>query len=304
MSCAGFLQSLACFFSGPMRFKTRISNLPTLSRLAQSLDRIGKFCWIRLMPETVNFVVIPEFKTTQVWAVVEIETVFEDYIVQSNAENVINLEVPTANLYKALRSATNAAHATLRLTKQNNQAILSLSTTWSGRAFGSNIVTHNIAVKVLSHNYVSLVKEPTVPEPNCHIFLPPLNVMKAVVDRYRSMSDRIIFSANMAGELELAICTPAAKIKTRWSNLQNPELDPSQVQDVSQHPSQMREPHEFVEMRLDSREFSNILLVSNVSRKVIACLCEGHALVLYVYITDPEDEHTAVLTYYMSTFLD
>ncbi|EPY50365.1 checkpoint clamp complex protein Hus1 [Schizosaccharomyces cryophilus OY26] len=287
-----------------MRFKTRISNLYTLTRLVQSLDKIGKFCWLRLMPETVNFIIIPDFRMTQVWAVLEVETIFEDYVVQSNAENVINLEIPVDNFYRALRSAANASDSTIRLSKKNNQPLLSLSTTWSGRAFGSNVVTHNIPIRVLSHSYVSVIKEPTAPEPDCHIFFPSLNILRQVADKYKNMSDRVIISANMSGELQLSVSTPAAKVTTRWKDLENPELDPSQVEDVSRHPSQTRNPKEFVHMRLDAKDLVNMLRISSVARRVIACFCEGHALVLYVYITDPEDEHTAVLTYYISTYVD
>lgn len=200
------------------------------------------------------------------------ETIFEDYVVQSNADNVINLEVPIDNFYKALRSAANASDSTVRLSKKNNQPLLSLSTTWSGRAFGSNIVTHNIPVRVLSQSYVSVIKEPTAPEPDCHIFLPQLNFLRHVVDKYKSLSDRIIMSANMSGELQLSVNIPSARVSTKWKGLENPELDPSQVEDISRHPSQTRAPEEFVHMRLDSKDLVNMLKISSVAKRVIACM--------------------------------
>ncbi|KAG5439317.1 hypothetical protein PCK2_000853 [Pneumocystis canis] len=75
----------------------------------------------------------------------------------------------------------------------------------------------------------------------------------------------------------------------------NPELDPNTVEDISKHPSQIRDRKAFVTMRVDAKDWLNLLQVHIVAKRVIACFCEGHALVLYVYIMDPEEESSAVL---------
>jgi HUS1 checkpoint protein len=58
------------------------------------------------------------------------DQIFETYTIQSAAENnTINLEVPLQNLHRALKSAQNASHASIRLTKKNNIPLLSLTIT-------------------------------------------------------------------------------------------------------------------------------------------------------------------------------
>ncbi|KMU91919.1 hypothetical protein CIHG_09700 [Coccidioides immitis H538.4] len=75
-----------------------------------SLSSLGKICWVRLEEEHVRFTIIPDQGTQ--------ETIFDSYSF-SAAAGVINLEVPIAALHRALKSATDAASATLRLTKKD-----------------------------------------------------------------------------------------------------------------------------------------------------------------------------------------
>ncbi|MCJ1390719.1 hypothetical protein MMC18_003580 [Xylographa bjoerkii] len=56
------------------------------------------------------------------------DTIFEDYSIQSAAQNnTINLEVPLASLHRALRSAQSASSASIRLTKKDSKPLLSLT---------------------------------------------------------------------------------------------------------------------------------------------------------------------------------
>ncbi|MCJ1337073.1 hypothetical protein MMC09_002352 [Bachmanniomyces sp. S44760] len=126
-----------------MRFKTSIKDIQTFMKLTVSLSSLGKVAWVRLDNDQIRFTIIPE-KGTQVWAVLAIETIFEEYTIQSAiANNTINLEVPIEPLQRALRSAQNATSASLRLTKKDNIPLLSLTIVThaplasSGRAFGN-----------------------------------------------------------------------------------------------------------------------------------------------------------------------
>jgi HUS1 checkpoint protein len=57
-----------------------------------------------------------------------IEVLFEnDYVCVSNADNMINLEIPLDTLHRALRSCSSTADTTIRLTKKNDSAYLALS---------------------------------------------------------------------------------------------------------------------------------------------------------------------------------
>ncbi|KAL8648228.1 MAG: hypothetical protein Q9210_005117, partial [Variospora velana] len=116
-----------------MRFRANIRDDSTFAKLTGSLLLLSKVVWIRLDNDQVRFTVIPE-RGSQVWAVLSIDSIFHDYVIQSaTANNTINLQVPLAPLNRALRCAFSAFStfsaytASLRLTKKDNVPLLSLT---------------------------------------------------------------------------------------------------------------------------------------------------------------------------------
>lgn len=53
------------------------------------------------------------------------DSMFSDYRIQSNANNVISLEVSTEPLSQALRSASAAQDVIVKLAKKNDQPVFS-----------------------------------------------------------------------------------------------------------------------------------------------------------------------------------
>ncbi|MCJ1345369.1 hypothetical protein MMC31_003576, partial [Peltigera leucophlebia] len=105
-----------------MRFRASIKEIGTFSKLTASLLQLGRVVWIRLDDEQVRFTVLPEQGPgTQ-------DKIFDNYTIQSAAPlNTINLQVPLAVLNRALRSALFGSSASIRLTKQDNLPVLSLT---------------------------------------------------------------------------------------------------------------------------------------------------------------------------------
>jgi HUS1 checkpoint protein len=154
-------------------------------------------------------------------------------------------------------------------------------------------------VRVLSAASVANIREPSCPEPDVHILLPTLPALRTIVERFNKLdASRITVAANMRGEFKMRLeGNDAVKVESLWTGLTNPTLDPQQVPGgIENHPSTTREKGRFAGVRLDGREWGRVLKVGGISRKVVACFCEDHALVLYVYLTDDDEEHTAVLT--------
>ncbi|KAK2877802.1 hypothetical protein FQN49_001175 [Arthroderma sp. PD_2] len=119
-----------------MRFKSQLTNVATFSKFTASLSSLGKVCWVRLEDDVVRFSIAPD-QGTQVWAQLPIDTVFDSYSISSVAK-VINLEVPIGALHRALKSATGATSAQLRLTKKGNQPLLALTVVTSSWTSGKN----------------------------------------------------------------------------------------------------------------------------------------------------------------------
>ncbi|EER29958.1 hypothetical protein D8B26_007227 [Coccidioides posadasii str. Silveira] len=209
-----------------MRFRSQLTNIATFTKFTASLSSLGKICWVRLEEEHVRFTIIPD-QGTQVWAQLPIETIFDSYSF-SAAAGVINLEVPIAALHRALKSATDAASATLRLTKKGSQPLLALTIVSSSWTDGKNalgvspapgstsrtqtgnptqppysteqegpqlgpreretLITQEVPVRVLHPSVVETLHEPRCREPDVHIILPSLIQLKNISERFNRLA--------------------------------------------------------------------------------------------------------------------
>jgi HUS1 checkpoint protein len=176
------------------------------------------------------------------------------------------------------------------------------------------IVTQDIPIRVLTADSVEGIHEPRVREPDAHIILPSLIQLKAISDRFtklaiatstgttsRSASSmanvpKLELAANMHGSLKLSISTDALNISSVWTGLNNPELDPRQVEDgedgLEEHPSTKLKaagPDAWSTVRIDGRDWGKVLSVGRLGGRVIACFADEHALILYVYLSNYDD---------------
>ena len=176
------------------------------------------------------------------------------------------------------------------------------------------IVTQDIPIRVLTADSVEGIHEPRVREPDAHIILPSLIQLKAISDRFtklamatgtgtasRSVSStasapKLELAANMHGSLKLSISTDALNISSVWTGLNNPELDPRQVEDgeggLEEHPSTKLKaagPEAWSTVRIDGRDWGKVLSVGRLGGRVIACFADEHALILYVYLSNYDD---------------
>lgn len=190
------------------------------------------------------------------------------------------------------------------------------------------VVTQDIPVKVLHPQDVGGLHEPRLREPDVHIYMPNLAQLKTVSERFTKLAmstsvsasaknaPRLEMSANMHGSLKLAIKTDALSIVSQWTNLLNPDLDASQFEGGSQavrdHPStRMRElggpdgsnEAGWAKVRIDAKDWSRVLSVGRVSSRVVGCLLDDTALVMYCWVGGPEDDEESCLTVSFTTSL-
>ncbi|KAI1169049.1 checkpoint protein hus1 [Nemania serpens] len=351
-----------------MRFKANLRNIRTFSKLVAALSSLEKIAWVRLDDETVRFTVIPD-TGSQVWASMPVDFILDNWTIQSaEPNNTINLELPLIPLQRALKSATNAVSASLRLTKKEGVPILSMTITTStapanppqgvarfnlnpaNRAPGSDpydddddglfaaesletnlqrerekVITQDIPVRVLHPETVETIMQPKVREPDVHIQLPPLLQLKAISDRFTKLAvasraasassapaaaanPKLELSANMHGDLRLRLDTDTLDVESRWSGLENPQLDPSQLTcALEDHPStrfRNEGPNKWATVRVDGKDWSKVLSVGRLDGRVIACFADDHALILYVYVPHHDDPQAddSVVTYYVSSY--
>ncbi|PHH63425.1 hypothetical protein CDD81_6026 [Ophiocordyceps australis] len=187
------------------------------------------------------------------------------------------------------------------------------------------IITQDIPVRILHPDTVEMIMQPKVREPEVHIQLPPLLQLKAISDRFTklamashsasgsttatsSKSPKLELSANMHGSLRLRATTDVTDISSVWTDLENPELDPAQLdRPLEEHPStRFREqgPDCWATVLVDGRDWSKVLSVGRLEGRVIGCFADGHALILYVYVSNHDDSSAedSVVTYYVQSY--
>ena len=110
----------------------------------------------------------------------------------------------------------------------------------------------------------------------------------------------------MHGCLHLALKTDSSTHSSLWTGLENPELDPDQVADgedgLANHPSTRmkalgdstgQSEEGWATVRVEGRDWGRVLSVGRLGGRVIACFCDEHALILYVYVPQYDDASAA-----------
>lgn len=188
------------------------------------------------------------------------------------------------------------------------------------------IITQEVPVRVLAPDTVAGLHEPQCREPDVHIMLPPLMQLKSISDRFTKLAlagtrsvaanssapTRLDMGANMHGCLRMSIKTDAMSISSVWTDLTNPDLNPSHVAgDLAEHPStRMKQlgsadgqsEEGWATVRIDAKDWGKVMSVGRLGGRVIACFCHEHALILYVYLPSDSGEEESVLTYYVSSY--
>ncbi|KAL2912765.1 Checkpoint protein hus1 [Polyrhizophydium stewartii] len=274
-----------------MRMRTKITHPSVLMKLGHTLERLHKQWIFHLTPDRLHFTVSKaDFQTgVQVWAQLSTDTLFEDYRIESASDNHIWLEVNGDHLLRALKSGSKSVQMIMRLSKKEGLPVLSFTITNQSRTGKLVILVQDVPVRVISPEKTEEFREPVAPEPDVHILMPPILTLRTIAERMKSISQRLILSANMGGQLTMSVSNDIVKVQTFFNDLINPQLDPTQV-DVATHPSTGRSRTEFAEAEVDIRDFIKFVQCYQLHpSKILCCINERHCLIFYVVVGDDDD---------------
>ncbi|PWY72320.1 cell cycle checkpoint protein [Aspergillus heteromorphus CBS 117.55] len=181
-----------------------------------------------------------------------------------------------------------------------------------------------------TRNAVEGLHQPRCRDPDVHIMLPSLLQLKSISERYTKLATesktmaagattststsasgpKLEISANMHGSLKLAIVGDAFSISTVWSDLLNPSLDHTGLDQeaVERLPSErMRgvaadDEKGWAKVRVDGKDWSKVLSVGRLNPRVIASFIHETALVLYVFLPGSWNDEESCLTYYINSY--
>ncbi|KAH7928104.1 cell cycle checkpoint [Leucogyrophana mollusca] len=309
-----------------MRFRATVENVPIFFRIIQAVEKLQKKCIIKFTETEMHIICNDDANEggTQVWSVVKIDSIFTSYRIQSNANNQITMTISTEALLSALKSSSSSAASStiaaailptydadevvMKLAKKNDHAVLSFEMFGMSRTGRRVRVAHDVRIDVMRPADVEKLREPLCPEPDVHILLPPLQKLRTIVERLRPLSDVMAIQVNGNGKLQVSISTDTVKLETRWTGCPNPPIArEGQAQDGeggnSHDALEKPDPEKMFSVLVSIRSFLKFLNSHVVSTTTIACICQNHCAILYVYIGEVADAG-GVLTFYIPTVLD
>ncbi|GAA5929137.1 hypothetical protein JCM1841_005147 [Sporobolomyces salmonicolor] len=289
-----------------MRFRADISNPAQFTRLITSLTPLAKVGTIKLTPQTVHLICQGEGTKggVQVWSQIAVNSIFklDTFRLESNNANEIYLEVSTDALARALKSAQGATVATIKLAKKGGQGpsgtgkgahpVLSLVVESASRMGKRLEITQDVFVKVKKAAEIALLKEPLCPEPEVQLVLPPLQLVRTVAERMKTISPYITITANNLGEFRMRAEADEANVETEWRGLKRARMSDEDIEPP--------EPATFFSVRLDTKNLLKFLASYAIAQTCILCLCSDHCAIFYVRVGDSKDRiEGGVLTFFV-----
>jgi len=253
----------------------------------QTVEKIDKCCIFHLTPRKIQFIIIKDVVDKggfQVWAGMNAATLFSDYKVESINKNEISFNINLDNLLRGLKSGQYAQEILVKLTKKKGQPYLSLLI--EKTATQTMQVVQDIPIQLLSAAQLSALNEPTLPDPEVYIMMPPLKSLRNVVDRMKNIDQYLTIQANMAGELTLKVETEAVSIATFYRQLEHPHIEGKSPPRIDKEQT--------ASVKVDIKKFSRFLYSYQVApSNVICCIVASMAMVLHVLLDD------LFITYYI-----
>ncbi|XP_044032158.1 checkpoint protein HUS1 isoform X4 [Siniperca chuatsi] len=280
-----------------MKFRGKIVDVACLnhfSRVITTISKLTKMCVLRLTPDHLFFVLSGKVANggVSMWCELSQANFFDEYQMEgvSSEDNEICLEVTPENLSRALKTVQNAKAVKVKLTKKHcpcltiaaelvkHYVCCVLAGRWSPSpphqasptlSSVSRVVTHDVPVDVIPRRLWHEFKEPSMPDFDVSIYLPPLKTIKNVVDRMKNLSNFLVMEANLNGEMNLKIETDLVSVTTHFKDLGNPPWGEDASQDGG--PSQSRDPEAMAQARVDIRKLQQFLMGQQVNPSKAMC---------------------------------
>ncbi|GAA5882598.1 hypothetical protein JCM3774_002736 [Rhodotorula dairenensis] len=294
-----------------MRFKADLRHPQQFSRLIASLSPLGKIATLKLKPDAVHLICMADGTKAgvQVWrSVLPVVTAslfdLDSLRLDSNHHNEIYLEVSLDALSRALKSTYGATRVTIKLAKKGGSGpqgtgegsypVLSICVESSSRLGKKVEIVQDVAVRVKKAADLEQLTEPLCPAPEVIISLPDMQGIRTVVERLKAISGYLTIRANNQGVLKIRAEADEANVETEWRNLKRPQ---SGAEDIV---ADVNDPSHFFKVTVEAKSLLKFLATYPVASSAIACLCDDHCAIFYVYIGQSKDRvEGGVLTFFV-----
>lgn len=249
-----------------------VACLNHFSRVVTTISKLTKTCVLRLTPDNLFFVMSGKVANggVSMWCELAQANFFDEYQMEgvSSEDNEICVEVSPDSLSRGLRTLHNAKVLKVKLTKKHCPC-LTVAAELPTMSSASKVVTHNVPVDVIPRRLWHELKEPSVPDFDVSIYLPPLKTMKNVVDRMKNLSNFLVIEASQRGEMNLRIQTDLVSVSTHFRDLGNPPWGDATSEEGGG--SRSGDPGAMAEARVDIRRLQQFLMGQQVNPSKAMC---------------------------------
>ncbi|XP_057712046.1 checkpoint protein HUS1 isoform X2 [Corythoichthys intestinalis] len=253
-----------------MKFRGKIVEVACLNhftRVVSTISKLTKACVLRLTADHLFFVLCGKVAGGGVamWCELAQANIFDEYQMEgmSAQDNQICLEVIPENIFRALRTVQNAKSVKVKLTNKHCPC-LTIAAELPTMSSISRVVTHDVPVEVVPRRLWHEFQEPGVPDFDVSVYLPPLKIMKNVVDRMKNLSNFLVVEADASGQMTLKIETDLVSVTTYFKDLGNPQWDERDTRDGG-------DADVTAEARVDIRKLQQFLVGQQVNPSKAIC---------------------------------
>lgn len=288
-----------------MKFRARLGEAVQLSKLTQTLDKVGDQCVVQLSTEAISFAVVGESSDgVQVYADIARSSLFLDYRIESKAQDQIAFTAKVANLCRALKSSCAQANVqtVVKLTKKTGIPSFSFEIEQPQTQLK---ITHDVPIRlILDDEELERYREPAISVDalagSASVVLPAaeLKGLRNVIERMRSFSAYVVLSiasGPKGGTLRLHMQREnLMSISTTYSGL-------DRVAQEGIPPTSTAEAK--VEIKKLSRVLQALLSSDIKMSQVIVCVIPDETVIIKCFLFDPEKQNS-IVCYLPISYLD
>lgn len=242
---------------------------------------------------------LPMEETLRVWTEVNQESIFSDYMVQSqHPNNEIMLQLHTDHFISTLKSATQSQDVKFSLQKKQNIRSLTAVIHILTPSGVTRPISQEIPIELKLAEDITLAEPPALPKPEVNVYLPPIKTLKTIIDKMKSMSDKLCISANMAGDLVLKIETTMVVARTFFHDLVAPKWRDSKDDGASGR-TQTGGTDTFLDATIDIHHLVKFLSGNSINpQNVLMSISRDRAVILFMI------HESMSLTYFIPVISD
>ncbi|KAM4816931.1 checkpoint protein HUS1B [Urocitellus parryii] len=266
-----------------MKFRAKITNkgfIELFIQVSGTIAKLAKVCVLRVCQDKLCFGPTGPRATREarLWCEVMRGASFYQFNMEGVSEdlNEIYLELVSEHLYRAVRSAGNAASLKIQLTNKRRPC-LTVAVELASRTGHTHVMVHDLPVRVLPRRWWKEYPEPSIQVSDVSVYLPALKTLKSIVERMANMGDNVLVEANLNGKMNLSIETDVVSIKSYFENLGNPLKSAHSV-------TQDRDPENMVQVRVENRKLLQFFEGQQINPKTALCNILSNTLLHLVLV--------------------